>query len=319
MRTGPFTVNVLSNVPSALGSVLQPANNNPAQAAAAIHLNLCERFIVCVRRLGAGFAGARHASARPPFLPEIYEKAQPEVPARTTVPRRPSLDLQEGIERTLPVTFQIQSHKRKSRALHAFGNFARNLRIKSPRQLFRSDFNPRQLPMRPHAKLPKLQRAQHAFSAVNLLQQLRRHSGAIRHARGKARRTPSVPQAQSCPLPKKTYRGLIQARIQQRRQHVMLVRRAMPRAEIARVVRVDSVSDRRKLAPARQRIHLVKQLVLTVIAAVGVIRHVQRIFELVRFDELMAQPGGANESLSLLAIVTRKTSRQRGNRERSLA
>src|SRR3984885_3112488 len=303
MRTGPFTVNVLSNVPSALGSVLQPANNNPAQAAAAIHLNLCERFIVCVRRLGAGFAGARHASARPPFLPEIYEKAQPEVPARTTVPRRPSLDLQEGIERTLPVTFQIQSHKRKSRALHAVRNLARNLRIKSARQFLRRNFDPRQFPMRPHAKLPELQRAQSGFSPIDLLQQLRRHSCTIRHARRKACRSWTIPRGQSSPLRKKAYLSLVKLSIQQRCQHVILVRRAMPRPEIARVVRVDSISDRRKLPPASQRIHLVEQLVLTVIAAVGVIRDVQRIRELVGFDKFVTQASRADKSVRLLAIV----------------
>lgn len=83
----------------------QAVTSKPARAAAAILSSLCERFIVCVRRLGADFAGALNASARPPFLPEIYEKAQPEVPARTTVPIEPSLDLEEGIERTLPVAF----------------------------------------------------------------------------------------------------------------------------------------------------------------------------------------------------------------------
>src|SRR5271156_6814906 len=119
IRTGPFTVKVLSNVPSALGCALHPASSpaksKVAQAATEIQPSLCERFIVCVRVLLASCSSARSVSARPPFLPEIYENAQTEVPARTTVPGHPSLDLQKGIERPLPVAFQIQSHKRKSR------------------------------------------------------------------------------------------------------------------------------------------------------------------------------------------------------------
>src|SRR5271169_576732 len=305
MRTGPFTVKVLSNVPSALGCALHPTSNpaksKVAQAATAIHLNWCERFIVCVRRLGAGFSGARLASARPPFLPEIYEKAQPEVPARTTAPIPPSLDLQKGIERTLPITFQIQSYERKTRTLHAFRYLAQNLRLKPPRQFLRRDFNPSQLPMRPHAKLPKLQCAQNRLRAIDLLQQVRRHGRTVRHARRKTSRSGTIPRCQSGALRKKSYLRLVKPSVQQRRQHMMLVRRAMPGPEVACIVRVDSVSDRCKFARVRQRIHLVEQLVLAVIAAVGVISYVERIREFMCFDEFVAQPGGANESLSLFA------------------
>ena len=46
--------------------------------------------------------------------------------------------------------------------------------------------------------------------------------------------------------------------IQQRRQHMMFVRRAMPRPKIARVVSVNSVSNGRDSARQRQRIHLIK-------------------------------------------------------------
>src|SRR5271156_165221 len=182
MRTGPFTVKVLSNVPWALGSVLHPASspaaNKVAQAATAIQPRLCKPFIVYVRRFVAGLLGARNAGTRPPFLREIYEKAQPEVPARTTLPRRPSLNLQKGIERPLPVTFQIQSRERKSGAFHARSNLARNLRIKSQRQFLPRDVDPSQLTIRAHAKLPKSKGAKTCSRTIDLLQHLRRHSGA---------------------------------------------------------------------------------------------------------------------------------------------
>jgi hypothetical protein len=80
MRTGPFTVKVLSNVPSALGCDLHPASSKDVQTASDIQPSLCERVIFRVCRLKAGISGIFGDGAWPSFLSEIYEKAQPEVP-----------------------------------------------------------------------------------------------------------------------------------------------------------------------------------------------------------------------------------------------
>src|ERR1700722_14041364 len=98
----------------------------------------------------------------------------------------------------------------------------------------------------------------------------------------------------------------------------MFMRRAMPRPEIARIICIDSVGDCRELARARERVHLVEELVLTVVAAVRVVGDVQWIFQFVRFDEFVTQPGGGNKSISLLAIVPRKTSGKRCDSQRAL-
>jgi hypothetical protein len=50
------------------------------QTASDIQPSLCERVILCVRRLKAGISGIYGDGAWPSFLSEIYEKAQPEVP-----------------------------------------------------------------------------------------------------------------------------------------------------------------------------------------------------------------------------------------------
>src|SRR5271156_629041 len=329
MRTGPFTANVLSNVPSALDCGLHPANSpaksKAAQAASEIQPCLCERviFVFAVGRLG--ISGTWNGSARPPFLSEIYEDKQPEVPRaagfdfvaahfsapsverRSPMPARRArllrLNLEQRIQRTLPVTFQIHSHKRKPRALHAFRNLSRNLRLQSPRQFLRSNLDPRQLAVRAHPKLPELQRAQHRFRTIDFLQQLRRHRDPVRHPGGKARRSWTIPRSQPSLLRKEANLSFGKCRIEQRRQHVMFVRRAMPGPEIARVIRVDPVCNGRKLPRARQRIHLLEQLVLAVITTVGIIGHVQRIFQLASFDEFVAQAPRGNKSFGLLAIV----------------
>src|SRR5271156_2839047 len=80
MRTGPSTSKVLSSVPSAEGCALHPASSRAAQAASEIQPSLCARVIYCVRRLGTAIAGSCNVCARPSFLSEIYERAQPEVP-----------------------------------------------------------------------------------------------------------------------------------------------------------------------------------------------------------------------------------------------
>src|SRR5271154_3769926 len=81
MRTGPSTVKVLSNVPSAVVCDRHPASRTAAKSANEIQELLREGFIFC-RRLGVGGSGMCSEYSRPSFLSEIYEEAQPEVPLR---------------------------------------------------------------------------------------------------------------------------------------------------------------------------------------------------------------------------------------------
>ena len=59
----------------------------------------------------------------------------------------------------------------------------------------------------------------------------------------------------------------------------MFVRGAMAGAKIAGVVGVDSVCNRRHAALFRERVHAIEKFVLAVVAAVGVVCYVERIFE----------------------------------------
>ena len=63
----------------------------------------------------------------------------------------------------------------------------------------------------------------------------------------------------------------------------------------------------------------VKEFVLAVVAAVGVVGDVERIFELSRFNELVAQAGGQNEIFGLLTIMARKTRGERGDGKSAVA
>src|ERR1700719_2718787 len=82
--------------------------------------------------------------------------------------------------------------------------------------------------------------------------------------------------------------GLAESGIEQRRQNPVFVSRAMARAKIVRVVGINSIRDGAESALARQQFHLIEQLVLAVVAAVGIICDILRIFELLSFNELMS-------------------------------
>src|SRR5271154_3078212 len=160
IRTGPCTVKVLSNVPSALDCGLHPASSKPAQVASKIQPSLLER-VMCV--FAAWWLATRTCAFTTPGHPsyQSYTRiSNQKFPARqflilwrrTSLRHqssgnhrwqhcgmgRPLRNLKKGIQRTLAITFQIHSHKRKSGAFDALGNLPRNVRLKSPRQFVRS-------------------------------------------------------------------------------------------------------------------------------------------------------------------------------------
>src|SRR5580704_11205554 len=99
----------------------------------------------------------------------------------------------------------------------------------------------------------------------------------------------------------------------------MFSRGPVPRTKVAGVVGVDPVSDRLHAARSSQRIDLREKLVLAVVAAVRAVRDIQRIIELVRLDEFVADCSCGDEFLHLLMIVTRKTGGERRDGNGALA
>src|ERR1700733_4351 len=91
----------------------------------------------------------------------------------------------------------------------------------------------------------------------------------------------------------------------------------MARTEIARVVSIDSVGDGVKAALASERFHAHEQLILTVVATIGIVGDVQWIVELLRGYKLMPQAGGTHARFGLFAIVARKAGRKSGDGERT--
>src|SRR5271169_5544984 len=103
-------------------------------------------------------------------------------------------------------------------------------------------------------------------------------------------------------------------RVKQRCEYAMFVRGAMPGTKIMRVVGVNSVRNGANSTFLSNRFHAIEKFVLAVIAAVGLICHVERIVELVGFDKFVADAGGMHELGCLLAVMAGKARRERGDR-----
>ena len=90
----------------------------------------------------------------------------------------------------------------------------------------------------------------------------------------------------------------------------MFVRRAVAGTEVARIVGVDAVGDGRHSALLRERVHLIEEFVLAVVAAVRIVRHVEGIFEFRGVDEFMVDAGGRDELIGFSAIRAARSSRK---------
>src|ERR1051326_8271361 len=89
--------------------------------------------------------------------------------------------LQRLVQRSLPVTFQIQRDVVKPERLENSRERAAHLQVERARQLLRSDLAPHQLPMKPDAELAEPERANGLFAALHGLDVLNRHRSAIRN------------------------------------------------------------------------------------------------------------------------------------------
>src|SRR5271156_342048 len=124
--TGPSTVNWRSNVPSIFECEAQPAKALAARATVANQVRLLVRFIFI------GFRVPRNM--RRVILPiKLYEKAQLEVPwtarernetRKAQVDFARSFNFEKRIERTLPVSFQVDRHDREAGLFHTGNDLA---------------------------------------------------------------------------------------------------------------------------------------------------------------------------------------------------
>ena len=93
----------------------------------------------------------------------------------------------------------------------------------------------------------------------------------------------------------------------------------MPRPKIARVIGIHAICDGSKTALARQYIKLSEKFILAVIAAVRIIRDIERILRFARFDPFVADSMILHKRRSHAAIVCRITRRKRRHRKCTFA
>src|SRR5258706_6580602 len=99
----------------------------------------------------------------------------------------------------------------------------------------------------------------------------------------------------------------------------MLLRGAMPGAEVRRVVRVDSISGPCESALLRHRIHHGEKLILTVETAVGGVCAIGGTLHFVPVDQFIIGSEGADELVNAGAAISRRAVGKSGERKRSTA
>ena len=99
---------------------------------------------------------------------------------------RPLLRFEEGIQRTLPVAFQIERDEGKSQFFDPHGNLLRDLTCQTAREFIGCKLDPRKLAMNADAKLAEAQVTQDFFGTLNFREQAGRHGDPVWHAGGKA-------------------------------------------------------------------------------------------------------------------------------------
>src|SRR5713226_3712333 len=91
-----------------------------------------------------------------------------------------------GVQRALPVAFQVQGHVAEPEWFHALGERARHLQIQRSGQLRRRNLDPRQVLVGADAELPEPQLPQDVFGSFDAGQILHGYGRSIRYARGQA-------------------------------------------------------------------------------------------------------------------------------------
>ena len=94
----------------------------------------------------------------------------------------------------------------------------------------------------------------------------------------------------------------------------MLGGSAMTGPKIERVIGIHPIGYSGKSAGGRKIVEHGKQFIFAEIAAVGLVRAVSGIFDLMRFDELVAQRLFLHKLLDDFSVVCGETWRERSNR-----
>jgi hypothetical protein len=90
--------------------------------------------------------------------------------------------LQEGIERALAISFEIDRYEDESGFFQSGGDFRGNGRIEPAGKFVLRQFEASEFSVSPHAELAKTEVAQNGFGTVNLIHQFGRHGGSVWHA-----------------------------------------------------------------------------------------------------------------------------------------
>jgi hypothetical protein len=137
------------------------------------------------------------------------------------------------------------------------------------------------------AELAEAERFQLLFAGLDSLHVLDGHRRSIRDARAEAGGRRAIPGGQAGQARELADLGFVEARIGERRGHVVLLGGVLSGAEIAQVVDIHPVDDVADGALAAELFEAREELVLAMETAVRVVADVIGIVEFVGIDELV--------------------------------
>ena len=173
--------------------------------------------------------------------------------------------------------------------------------------------------MVPHAQFTKSQLPQAFFAALHLFKYLARHRASVFHARRKARRRRTIPHRVACRFCQGPHFQLGQCRVGQRRQHRVLLRRALPGPVVPRVVGIHPVGDVREPQPVGQLLQNQKKLILAMEAAIGVVARVFRPVEFFGRNHFERHAQRLRKRARLLHVAPRQRRRIGQHRQHAVA
>jgi hypothetical protein len=198
-------------------------------------------------------------------------------------------------------------------------NAAEHFHRQGARQLGARDLDTGKLAVMAHTKFAEAELAQTLFAALDLAEHFPVHGAAIFDARAQAWCRGTVPECVSGHPGECADLLFRQARISKRSQDMVFLRCPLPGTEIAPVIGVHAVGDRGESEFGAQRLHALKQLGLTVEAAIGIISPVFRFIEFAGFDHAQRHNERLGESACLFHIPAGKTGRIRQYGEHAVA
>src|SRR5579864_1946921 len=180
----------------------------------------------------------------------------------------------ERVHRSRAEASEIERDKLKPKGLKNSAEFRCHFLVERARHLFSRNLDAGDVPVMPHSELPESKVPKRVLSLFDGGESFSCNRPAVLDTRRKACRRRFVPDAQPA-IPREVANLLLgESGLDERCGNPVLRRRHLPRAEIAFVVEIHTISDGRESSIFRKCFHHSEEFVLAMKATRGIVTHV---------------------------------------------